>query len=118
MGIAAYNRGSQVIANQAAAAYPVRNTAFELMDRMNALPKKSKGLIDDLVEDNLKNKCHLPKGKALIQKSRGVWWLMDPDTPFESFSYYYPSLSDLITSWDIALTGFNETTGIWEAVNI
>lgn len=114
MGVAAYNRGSSVIANQLAREFPCSMPAFDLMDRMNALPKKTKGLRGEI----LRSKNPLPKGKALVQCHKGVWWLMDPDEPFDSFSYHYPSLAELVTSWDIALVGYNENQQMWTAINI
>ena len=108
MGVAAYNRGSSVISQQVSRDYQARDPAFDMMDRMNAVPK---------VRDFIGRIAKLPKGKALIQHSRGVWWLMDPDHPYDGWSWYYPTLPDLMSQWDIALCGYNADTGIWEAAN-
>lgn len=110
MGVAAYNRGSRTIAQQISASSPARPVAYELMDRFNAVPKKNQG----------KNsaKCHPPHEKSLIQEYQGVWWLMDAADPYGSFSYYYPTLPELMSSWDISLVALDERTGIWEAINI
>lgn len=110
MGVAAYNRGSRAIAKQISANNQARPLAYELMDRFNAIPKKHLG--------HLAGKCHPPHDKSLIQEFRGVWWLMDAADPYGCFSWYYPSLHELLSSWDIALVGLDERTGIWEAINI
>lgn len=111
MGIAAYNRGSQVIARQIQRDYPVRPRAFEIMDRINALPKFGN---DSLLSALKVQRVPFPDTVAL-EFSRGVWWMMDPDNMYEGHSRWYRSLEDAIRSWDIFLVGYNETTRIWTA---
>lgn len=106
MGAAAYRRGSEVIAKQIARDFATP-TAFRIMDRMNALPKAGDS-----------RAIRVPFAEKLAIEfdiHRGVWWLMDASNMYEGHSRWYRSLEKLITSWDIYLTGYDETTGIWTA---
>jgi hypothetical protein len=114
MGAAAYRRGSEVIAKQISRDYPQRHKAFEIMDRINALPKHKGDYRTQIL--GIK---HVPFTEAVaIEFSRGVWWLMDPSDMYEGFSYCYKTLEALVQSWDVYLTGYDETTGIWTATAI
>ena len=108
MGVAAYNRGSSVIAHQVSRDHKQADPVFEFMDRMNSIPKK---------RDFIERLAKLPKGKALIQQSKGVWWLMDPDDPHGELSWYYPTLSELMSLWDISLCSYNAELNLWGATN-
>jgi hypothetical protein len=43
---------------------------------------------------------------------------MDAENIYEGRSRWYRSLEDLISSWDIYLTGYDESTGIWTAESV
>lgn len=103
MGIAAYNRGSKVISTQIQRDAKFTCAAFEIMDRINALPKFG----------DCPNKRHPLIKVMCAQYDRGVWWFMDPDNMHEGYSLWYKSLEDLVRSWDVYLTGYDETTKIW-----
>lgn len=113
MGIAAYNRGSQAIANQIARDFPMRDTAFVTMDRINNLPKKT------LPKEEIlrgKRKPLLDKYAIQHDATRNCYWMMNPESMHEGFSRIYPTLKDAITSWDdFYLTGYDDSTGIWTA---
>lgn len=114
MGIAAYNRGSEVIARQILRDYPVKPQAFEIMDRINGLPKFSQGRLHDILQTK-----RVPLTETVaIQFSRGVWWMMDPDNMYEGYSRCYRSLEAAFRSWDIFLVGYDESTQIWTARSI
>lgn len=111
MGAAAYRRGSEVIAKQLSSEYPIKPTAFAIMDRINAIPK-----VKGDMRAQLLNTKHVPFADVIaIEFSRGVWWMMDAENMYEGRSRWYRSLEDLISSWDIYLTGYDESTGIWTA---
>ena len=106
MGVAAYNRGSQCIADGISRDYPQQDIAFALMDRINNLPKLGKHPSAPFLD------------RLAIKKVQNVWWLLDPDKMFEGFGYWYTSLSQLVQSWDIYLNGYDETTDTWYACTI
>ena len=111
MGSASYRRGSETISKQISRDYPIKPTAFAIMDRINAIPKAQ----GDMRTQLLKAK-HVPFADVIaIEFSRGVWWMMDAENMYEGRSRWYRSLEDLISSWDIYLTGYDESTGIWTA---
>lgn len=107
MGIAAYNRGSQTIANQISRDFPKKNKAFEIMDRINALTK---------FKHVLKNEKVLPIKKVTIAfcKHTEKWSIIEPIEIFDN----YQSLEDLICSFDIYLTGYDEILNYWYAESI
>ena len=106
MGVAAYNRGSSVI-SKGQEGRTSRPTAFEIIDRMNALPKSQDA------------SCLLVES-ALIQVDphHSVTWLMDADGPFGKFSLHYRSMSVLMRSWNIALVDYDEATEMWRAIQV
>ncbi len=113
MGIAAYNRGSQCIANQIAEQYPIRDAAFVAMDRINVMPKKALP-----ASEILRGKRRPLLDKYAIQKDTNsdTWMMMDPDDMYEGYSKWYRSLEDVITSWDdLYLTEYDYSTKIWTA---
>lgn len=113
MGIAAYNRGSRVIANQITRDKPF-HSAFSIMDRINALPKFKGNYRTQLLDMK-----HQPfSDEVIIEYDRGVWWMMDPVKLHDGFSYFYRTLEDLIRSWDIYLVGYNETNNTWTAKSL
>lgn len=111
MGIAAYNRGSQVISRQIQRDHPLRQRAFEIMDRINALPKFGQ----DPLLNALKVKRVPFTETVALEYSNGGWWMMDPDNMYEGHSRFYRTLEDAIRSWDIFLVGYSEITRVWTA---
>lgn len=109
MGIAAYNRGSISISNQIAIDHPIRPTAFVVMERINALPKFHSPTVyrtpfsPVLIEYDLQNKIYL---------------MMSVEKLYDGFSYWYPTLSDAVRNWNIALTEYDETTRRWYCEDI
>lgn len=104
MSIAAYNRGSQVIADNIKKDYPDKAFEFELMDRVNAQPK---------YPDSQR-----PVGSNFtITRVSSVYWLEDKDAPNKS-GKWYTTLSQCVRSWDIYLTGYDQTTNTWTAKSI
>ena len=105
MGIAAYNRGSKAITDQIAREH-YRPTAFLVMDRINALPKFQAKPMRPFTE------------KVVIESDpqrENVWWVMCPVKLENGFSYWYRSLAEAVRSWDVYLTGYDETTNRWTA---
>jgi len=110
MGVAAYNRGSQSIANGIERDFPIRPVCFDIMDRVNSIPKVKNINIEYSSDYSIRPFSD----KCAIIFSHGVWWLFDSEE-VDGFGYWYPSLEKLISVWDIYLTEYNETTNIWYA---
>ena len=104
MGIAAYNRGSQAISDSIHRDNPIKPCAFDIMDRVNSLPKYP-------------GACKPFAEKLTITRSHGVFWLSDYDNP-EKSSRWYNSLSDAIRSWEIFLTEYCQSSDTWVAIII
>jgi len=102
MGIAAYNRGSEVIANRCR--LKTRHPAFDIMDRINSSPKNFPP-----------HAMRRPFGPLVIEhdKHHDVWWLMCATKLYGGFSYCYPSLRMAVQSWDIDLTGYDQSLDRW-----
>lgn len=114
MGAAAYRRGSRVIARQIARDFPVRDASLEIMDRINAMPKKP--LREDSWHRGARRRPLLDKYAIQYDPARNVWWMMDPDNMYEGYSRFYPTLQDAIMSWDdLYLTGYDYGTHTWTA---
>lgn len=112
MGVAAYNRGSKAISDSIARDY-ASHSAFRIMDRINALPKRSTPELDRF---DFKRRPLLGKYAIEFDRHRNVWWMCDPDKMYEGYSMSYPSLEKLVLSWDdLYLTGYDEITNIWTA---
>lgn len=97
MGVAAYNRGSNVIARSLRE--DDRPVEFMLMDRLNALEKYPD--------------AGTPPVPVQIIHSRGLVWLVPKDKP-DGFGYWYKSINQLMKRWKIQITGINTLTGIWD----
>lgn len=82
---------------------PQKHDAFAIMDRLNGLPKFG---------DPANRKVAL-LSEMFAQHANGVWWLMNPNDMYEGYSLCYASLSDLVRSWDMYLTGYDEIKKIW-----
>lgn len=97
MGIAAYNRGSAAIARDCAA--EPRPAEFEIMDRLNAIPKKATAVAPFRV------------GKPItLEPGNGGFWLTCPIT---GRGYWYRTLRDAVSPWLIDVTGYDATRSAW-----
>jgi len=105
MGVAAYYRGNRNIVRQLQEER--RPHEFQLMDEINALPKISSDIV-----------AHMPFKRGRIHKSHGVWWLEDADKPTGThWAPFYPSLRDLVRSWNISLIGYSYDKAEYYAAN-
>lgn len=103
MGAAAYRRGSEVIAKQISQDFQRKPDAFEVMDRINAKPKRR---VNGVVPA-------APMDEMIIEFFNGAWWLMHPHEPYERHALAYASLDDAVTSWDFYLVGYDEIRNRW-----
>ncbi len=95
MGIAAYNRGTAAIAAHFDA--EARPVEFEIMERLNALPK---------YED-----AGTPFGPIqFLHDQRGFWVAECPKT---GFGFFYATLNEAVRRWKVTITGF--VNGVWVA---
>ena len=94
MGVAAYNRSSQVIRKRIADGD--RPVEFEIMERLNALDKYPDcGKIDE---------------NLIFTFSHNVWWV-NVETRPDGFGYWYKSLHEAVKRWNVKIIGFNN--GVW-----
>lgn len=96
MGAAAYNRGSKVVARQAAES--ARPVEFEIIERLNALPK---------FED-----AGTPFGPVHFVASHGGVFA---ECPVTGFGYWYPTLHETTRRWRVVVTGYDATIGAYIA---
>jgi hypothetical protein len=95
MGVAAYNRGSNVIREQIAA--QERPVEFVMMDNLNAIPKyEDAGTPSDTIHFGY--------------DERGVWWAECPKT---GFGYFYKSLREAVRRWRVVIRECRN--GVWIA---
>ncbi len=95
MGVAAYNRGSNAISNQISA--ESRPVEFEIMERLNALPKYADaGKVFGVIQFESGN--------------NGVWAVC----PRTGFGFWYRTLPEAIRRWKVHIVAFD--CGIWKAV--
>ena len=113
MGAAAYRRGSMIISEQISRDFPMRDSAFAAMDRINAMAKTPIAKSEFL---RGKRKPLLDKYAIQYDAARNIWWMMDPENMHEGFSHSYRSLEDVIRSWNgLYLTGYDYEAHIWTA---
>jgi hypothetical protein len=94
MGIAAYNRGTALIARQFDA--EARAVEFEIMERLNALPK---------YED-----AGTPFGPIqFVSGNNGVW----AECPQTGFGFCYHTLTEAVRRWKVTVVAFQD--GAWIA---
>jgi hypothetical protein len=93
MGAAAYNRGSNAIRRDIDA--NMRPVAFEVMDRLNDLPKYSD--------------AGTPFGSLRFESGNGGFWALCPRS---GFGFWYPTLSEAVRRWRVQIVAFD---GGWEA---
>ncbi len=98
MGVAAYNRGSALIRQQIAD--EARPIEFEMMDRLNALPK-----YDEAIPPRG------PSETVRFGEGHGGWWIHCPKT---GFGYWYKTLSEAVRRWDVTIIGHDN--GEWVAI--
>ncbi len=97
MGVAAYNRGSSLVARQIDAER--RPVEFEMMDDLNTLPKLPGAVA--------------PWGETILANSHGGWWITCPIT---GFGYWYKTLREAVQSWQIDVVAYDATKNEWRAV--
>lgn len=95
MGHAAYIRGNKLISRQLQAGR--RPVEFEVMDRLNALPKYPK--------------APTPFGPCNLVSDHHGWWVECPTT---GFGYCYKTLEDAVKNWNISVTEYDGTK--WTAI--
>ena len=94
MGIAAYNRGSDALKKQIDA--EARPVEFEIMERLNALPKYAD--------------AGKPFGAIqFVSGNKGVWAVC----PRTGFGFWYRTLPEAIRRWKVTITAFD--CGAWLA---
>ena len=97
MGIAAYNRGSAALSREIDA--DQRPVEFEIMDRLNALPK---------YEDAGK-----PFGPIeFVYDYRGFWVAQCPRT---GFGFFYDTCAEAVRRWRVRIVAFD--CGVWKAAD-
>lgn len=94
MGVAAYNRGTEVIRRSMAA--DDRPAEFGFMDRLNNLEKYPD--------------AGSPPEDLVFTFSRGVWWVNCASRP-DGFGYWYKSLHEAVRRWRVQIVGFR--SGVW-----
>ena len=94
MGIAAYNRGSLALSREIDA--DQRPIEFEIMERLNALPKYAD--------------AGKPFGPIQFESgNKGVWAVC----PRTGFGFWYRTLPEAIRRWRVRIVAFD--CGIWKA---
>lgn len=96
MGIAAYNRSSNVISTTITLA--ARRREFVMMDMLNALPKAAD--------------ARTPFGGINFVHSHGGWFAECPTT---GYGFFYKSLRAAVQQWNVAVTGYTRG-GVWTSV--
>lgn len=94
MGVAAYNRGSRALRRTIDATS--RPAAFEVMERLNALPKDPS--------------AGQPFGPIDFVQGNGGWWATCPVT---GFGFWYRDLATAVRRWRVALVSYDH--GTWGA---
>lgn len=99
MGVAAYYRGSLAIQSQMARDYPARDSAFLVLERLNALSKH-----DD---------CGVPFGDLVFEfdQRRRLWWVMDSVDLHGGWSFCYSSLAEAVKRWSVDVVACDVSTG-------
>ncbi len=92
MGIAAYNRGTAAIAAHLDA--EARPVEFEIMERLNALPKYAD--------------AGKPFQAIQFVAGNGGWWAQCPVT---GYGFPYRTLAEAVRRWKVTITGF--VNGVW-----
>lgn len=88
MGVAAYNRGTQVIRRQTDS--DMRDPVFILMDELNSLPKDPG--------------ARKPFQAVELDRGNGGWWIA---CPVSGFGYWYKTLRKAVRAWDVVVTGYS-----------
>lgn len=94
MGVAAYNRGSNLIAQHADD--DKRPVEFEIMDQLNGLAKYPD--------------AGRPFGPIHFVKGNCGFWAMCPVT---GFGFWYRTLREAVCRWRVQITGYDN--GAWIA---
>ncbi len=94
MGIAAYNRGSLAISRQIDT--EARPVEFEMMERLNALPKY--------------RDAGKPFGPIQFVFANGGFWAQCPIT---GYGFWYRTLTEAVQRWRVQIVAFEN--GVWLA---
>jgi hypothetical protein len=97
MGITAYNRGSAALSREIDA--DQRPVEFEIMDRLNALPKYPDAA-----------KVFGPI-QFVVDSQRGGFWA---ECPVTGFGFWYRTLSEAVRRWRVTIVAFDH--GKWSAI--
>lgn len=97
MGIAAYNRGSAALARKIDA--DMRPIEFEVMERLNALPK---------YQD-----AGRPFGPIQFVYDYRGFWVAELSVKKHGFGFFYPTLNEAVQRWRVQIVAFDN--GIWKA---
>ncbi len=102
MGSAAYRRGSAAI--RASLLREQMRQEFRFIEELNAVPKDEG--------------ARTPLAPIRIGYDKGLkaWWLQDAGKGDADWGYCYPSLWALMRRWQITITGYDATTGIYTAM--
>lgn len=94
MGVAAYNRTSNVIRQRIAA--DVRPAEFEFMEHLNDLPKYPEAAA--------------PFGPVILVQGHGGWWIECQKT---GYGYWYKTIREAVSRWRVTVVGYEG--GCWYA---
>lgn len=94
MGVAAYNRGTEVI--RRAIAEGDRPVEFQMMDRLNTMPRQSG--------------APTPFGPIHFISGRGGWFA---ECPVTGFGYWYKTLIQAVSAWRVDVVAYRN--GVWIA---
>jgi len=102
MGHASFRRGAQAI--RRSLEREQRAVEFRLLEDLNALPKYPD--------------AGLPLRPLRIDydAAHDIWWFADAVAGPAGFAYWYSSLREGLRRWQIALTGYDATTGTYSAI--
>jgi hypothetical protein len=97
MGIAAYNRGTAALSARIDA--EARPVEFEIIERLNALPK----FVD----------AGTPFSKIRFIASRNGFWAQDAVKGDYGFGFWYATLPEAVQRWRVTIVAFEH--GAWLA---
>jgi hypothetical protein len=97
MGAAAEHRGNAIIRRQLEQKRPVE---FEIMDRLNAMPKDEQ--------------ARHPFGPILFRHDGNKVWALDPIKQYSGLGFWYPTLREAVRNWQVMITEYRH--GDWYAI--
>jgi hypothetical protein len=99
MGAAQEQRAAALFRRQGAA--QDRPVAFEIMERLNALPTYAD--------------AGTPLTRVAIQHLGGHWHILDPLKRWRGWSWWYPTFEELMRRWHITLVEYHQDSATWYA---